>query len=261
MTIREWILSGLIAAHLVAITFAAIPRPAAGQLRHVARDDGDPVAAILEGPMTRLAVTLDAAQKRLQAWGRPVGAATRPYVRSGLSQNWSMFSSVLTVQRYVRLDYYVEPPSGMSAVYQQLVLPSQPEGRARLVYRSADKAVRVVLGEYRASLRDEESDLTDSESELSQYARLAPLIRHFTARFCDRSGVPRAHISRLEVWTGRVPIPPPGRARIALDGGSRWEALARYRTLVPQPIASALKSDVPPRDGITWQLLHVEDQP
>jgi hypothetical protein len=262
MTAREWMLSILIAAHLVAISVAAVPRPSSSPLPRIPRQDADPVAAVLEPPMTALGERLNAAQRWTMRVTRGVRSATRPYIAAGLSQNWSMFSSVLTVQRYVRLDYFVDETPGKRVVFQELVLPSQPEGQPRLSYRSADKAVRVVMGSYLSRLRDEESDLDDLSDGTGDGSKLAPLVRYFVARFCESVSIPREAISRVEVWTGAVPIAPPGQPA-TFPTTLRWDALARYRSPAPQPasfVPSPLWSTRVQAD-ITWQLVFAEAQP
>jgi hypothetical protein len=258
MSPREWFLSLVIAFHLVAVTVAAIPRPVSGPMRSVERPDADPIAAAVARPLTVLAEGLNQAQRTAYRASARVRAVTRRYTASVLPQNWSMFSDVLLVQRYLRIDYIVQVPGEKPAVYQQLVLPSQVEGEPRLIYRSADKAVRVVMGGYLSRLRDEEESALNDDEERPNTARLRPLLQHFTTRFAEQKGFAVEHITRVEIWAGSVPIPPPGE-QPAFPAALRWDVLARYRTLAPQaaPLPNALWATQQQGD-LSWQLVHVE---
>jgi hypothetical protein len=261
MTARQWVISVLIAFHLLAVTLAAIPRGVAGQMRTVPRPDGDPVAALLEQPLTRLADGLNRTQRWLRRSTTMVRGRTQPYISSALPQNWSMFSSVLVVQRYLRVDYYVQAGDRPVTLYQQLVLPSQVEGEPRLFYRSADKAVRVVMGGYLTRLRDEEEGAASSGADDVDAARVIPLVRHFSSRFASAHDIARDQIVRVEVWAGSVPIPPPGEAP-TFPAQLRRDMLNRYRTAAPQPApAERLSLWTMRRQGdLSWQLVYIDDQ-
>jgi hypothetical protein len=261
MSAREWLLSILIAAHIVAVTLAAIPRPVSGPMQTVERPDGDPVAAALGPPLTALAQGLNRVQRTVYRTPATVRRYARAYTASVLPQNWSMFSDVLRVQRYLRLDYRVQVPGETPAVYQQLVLPSQVEGEPRLIYRSADKAVRVVMGAYMARLRDEEEGSLTIEDERPNTARLRPLLQHFTNRFAQQRGISREHIARVEIWAGSVPTPPPGEQPL-FPAALRRDVLARYRTLKPQPAPSVPQAlwTMQQQGDLSWQLVHAEER-
>jgi hypothetical protein len=258
---REWFLSLLIACHLVAITLAAIPRPASRPLEQLPRTDHDPVAAVLQPPLTSVAGWMDTAQREILRATRRVRAVTRPYVAAGLPQNWNMFSSVLTMQRYVRMDYYVDSPTdGRPTVFRQLVLPSQPEGVPRLSYRSADKAVRVAMGLYLARLGDEEAYAAEPGDETPNAARLAPLVRHFRSQFSEDRGIPLQQIARIKVWTGAVVIPEPGTPA-EYPAELRRAMLAKYRQVAinPAPWTTAALWSTQDEADITWQLVYIEE--
>ena len=261
MTARQWVISVLIAFHLLAVTLAAIPRGVAGQMRTVTRPDGDPVAALLEQPLTRLADALNRTQRWLRRSTTVIRARTQPYIAAGLPQNWSMFSSVLVVQRYLRVDYYVKAGDQPVTLYQQLVLPSQVEGEPRLFYRSADKAVRVVMGGYLTRLRDEDEGAASSGADDVDAARVIPLVRHFSSRFASEHGIPSDQIVRVEVWAGSVPIPPPGKAP-AFPAQLRREMLNRYRAVAPQPAPTDRPSlwTMRQQADLSWQLVYIDDQ-
>jgi hypothetical protein len=261
MTAREWVLSLLIAFHLVAVTLAAIPRPVPGRLTPVSRSDADPIAAVFNPPLTHLANELNSAQRQIHRTSSGFRAISRPYIAAGIPQNWSMFSNVLVIQRYLRVDFHVRGSGKTPVVYRQLVLPSQNEGEPRLSYRSADKAVRVLMGSFLSRLRDEEEADVSDDSQ-GDPRSVEPLLRHFATRFAQELATPLDEITRMELWAGSVPIPPPGEVP-QFPAELRREVLNRYRTLepAPAPISRLPVGTTQPQGDLTWQLVHVAEKP
>ena len=242
-----------ISFHLIAITIAAIPPPTRSPLTHQPRLDGDPIAAILQVPLTSVATGLNSLQRVFWQWTSWIRPWSGTYVAAGLRQNWNMFASVLSVQRFVRLDYYVRSPDHSQVqVFPYLILPSQDDDTPRLTFDSLDKAVRETLESFLATLRER------PQRPQAGAASLAPLLRLFTSRFAADREIARDDILRTEVWVGAAPIPPPGAPadRLAAD---RRQVLAEYRRGAPHVVTGPY----PPPDttrqeaDLTWQLVYL----
>lgn len=242
-----------IACHLIAITVAAIPAPARGPLSNQPRADADPVAAVMQTPLTRFSSTVDSAQRRFRRLTSPVRPWSAEYARM-LHQNWAMFASVLSVQRFVRLDFYVRSETDDSVqVLPFLVLPSQSDESPRLTYDSVDKAVRVSLNGFLARMRREPPDARAAA------ASLEPTVRLFTNRFASERGVRPQDILRTELWLGAAVILPPGEMTPESVAGERRRRLAEYRQGTPQVPANPYPAPDTMRDeaDINWQLVYV----
>jgi hypothetical protein len=261
MTARQIVLSFAIVFHVAAITLAAIPRPTTRTLTIPTRTD-DAVASALGPPLTVLARALNAFQETLHDVTGGVQRVTNRYLAAGLRQNWSMFSNVLSVQRYVRIDYYVRSSDGGLLVTQQLVLPSQSEDAPRLTYRTVDKAVRGSMDGFLSRVRAIPRGASRADEAQSAATAIAPLVRHFRQRLARDRGLRPEDIVRLEVWAGAAEIPPPD-AFASSDLAARRAVLAPYRNPTPRPIAPPYPavSTVDREADITWQLVYLAGQP
>jgi hypothetical protein len=140
----RWLLSTLIAIHLVAISAASVPDPRELNLVRPAAavPPFDPIARIAAPALNAVVDALGPLEAQAYRFTAPLRALTGIYVQAGLRQKWNMFSNPVTADQYVRVAYYVTSrEAGRVRVFRELALPGQPEDRARLVHMFRDKAI------------------------------------------------------------------------------------------------------------------------
>jgi hypothetical protein len=256
----RWLVSTLIAIHLIAITAASVPDPRElGLIGSAARQAPPPdalaraVTPVLDATVAAL-TPVEAQAFRLTTLLR---ALTRTYIQAGLRQKWNMFSNPVTADQYVRVAHYVESSRepGRIRVFRELALPGQREDRPRLVHLFQDKAILNSL-EALAFNRLERHD-PERSSELD------PVGAYFANRFKAAYLAPDETVVRTEVWFGAAPMPPTGRRLTDSALQERWDVLQRYwdgpdqgppAATPPQP--GALQGDA----DIAWRLDYVRNR-
>lgn len=201
----------LLAAHVVAISLAAIPNPQ--ELPAIGRS---PIRAD-DALAARLAPPADAAAEAVVEWSRrlwrltgPLRVLTSPYVNlTAQHQRWHMFSGPLTVNEYVRARYFVAgdgPAVGASWVATEVIFPSHPTNWWHVFesFRNSfrDKAIMTALTDFRSHFPiAPETGIPPDD--------LAPVATYFAATFARRLP-PGERVIRTEIWYGREPLSPPG---------------------------------------------------
>jgi hypothetical protein len=266
MSRERRLLSLLIAYHLAAVTFAALPSPRdlnpVEEIRHPDRG----ISAWLTPTFDRLALWLSRIQPALFRSSEPVRILTQPYIDGGLRQRWNMFSNPATGDQYLRVDVVVGRPgraggaSSEPLAYRQLVFPADDESRPRFVHQFRDKAIFNALENHFLRLqRDEDGQ----EVTAPRIADLRPVSRHFTAAFLRMHPELLARFRRTELWYGTASIPPPGAELRHAVVKDRILRLERYRGTVV-PVATFLAGPVigrKEREGdIVWTLVDVQDR-
>jgi hypothetical protein len=214
VTHRQWAISFLILAHLVAVFVGAVPN-----LDDFGMSLDERIAA---SPVPTVAAALDAASVRLVWLHRVTRSATAPLRRLSLaylgitrqSEQWSMFCNPSRVQQQVRLGYRLRLADGTSTTEYQTVFPvGRPdEWKILRSYVNAfeDKPFTSVAGTYRKQLaRAQSSGVATPTPEM--LITLKPLTRYY-ARRRVASGLPsEVRLEAVEYWWGLTPIPAPGR--------------------------------------------------
>ena len=258
MSTERWLVSTLIAIHLIAISAASLPDPRELSLVGSGARPAPPADALAR----TVTPTLDAAVAALtpleeQAFRltAPLRMLTRTYIQAGLRQRWNMFSNPVPADQYVRVVHYVgssrEP--GRVRVFSELALPGQRENRARPVHMFRDKAILNSL-EALAVNRLESHDASRSSD-------LEPVAAYFGNRFKAAYLAPGETLVRTEVWFGGAPIPPTGQRVTDSTLQERWGVLQRYWDGPDEAPAAP----TPPRQGalqgeadIAWRLDYVQ---
>lgn len=259
MSAPAWAVSLLIPFHLVAISLAAIPNPPNEiPLGPASRADADRISAAVTPGLARAAAWMARSQTVLLTLTRPVQVLTQPYVEGGLPQNWNMFSEPATIDRYVRLDFYVASGANPAAIFRELVLPSLHEDEARLSYSPVDKSVTRSVDSYLSALAEDAAAMSPEREAPS--SSIAPLVRHFNARFRAGHGVTPEEIARTEIWIGSAPVPPPEAPGGLKNRQRRREILKKYRDREPDDAAQESKplGSTHREADIIWQLVYVE---
>jgi hypothetical protein len=238
---RQWVLSFLIVYHVIAIVVHAIPDPR--DLKRIDPDIRRPVGDIFASHLTpafdRFATWLPRLESTLFAVTQPLRQVTRPYIRAGLRQDWTMFTDVSVVDQYLRVDYYVRSQhSQRLRRIQELVYPMAREDRVRVLHDFRDKAIFNLLESYFASKGRPHPEKDAGEG-------LLPLVRYFTNRYRTEQQSDGETLVRTEIWYGRAPIPAPGRAVSDDAVQARLNVLSGYY-LGPAPSAITPSSSLAP---------------
>ena len=265
---RRRLIALFLAWHLFAIFVAALPPPT----RLSRFPQRDPSAA--QNPVFyRITLAFDAVARatevvELGLWRatRPVNRAVNFYLRlTGLGQTWSMFANPPTYAQYMRLRYYVEPPSGRTWVATELVWPTNREDRVRSFqsFRDSyrDKALSVAVARfYDRRKRDLIAPATRPEQLPTD---LAPVVRYFAREFARTHLTGSDRVRRTEIWIGTAPIPPLGTAA---DDEARLDRAAALQGYYDGPIEQRINvPPVPPYHAgeheadINWLLEYYEE--
>jgi hypothetical protein len=256
---ERWLLSTLIAIHLVAISASSLPDPReVDQFRPPAAvQPADSISHVVTPVLDAIVNALAPVEAQAYRFTAPIRALTRTYVQAGLRQKWTMFANPVTADQYVRVAHYVRSsrePQRLR-VFWELALPGQPEDRVRLVHAFRDKAI---LNPFEAlAVNRFEHPGADRFSDLD------PIVAYFDNHFRAAYLTPDEAITRTEIWSGLAPMPATGDRLTDSQLDERWAVLQRYRegpgdALVPvvplQPGAFQSESD------IVWRLEHVQNQ-
>ena len=251
MTSLRWVVSLLIAFHLIALVTAAIPAPAA--LRPVSaiattstnHPPQNAVAAVVTPVLDRAAGIVSRFQPVLFRTLRPVRRLSRPYISAGVGgQQWNMFSSPYTVDQYLRIDYYVTFDGGPRGqrLLRELVLPADHEEHVRGLHQFRDKFVLNTVDGYFAAINRGRRDSDDAVSD-EEYARRSfePIARYFGRRV-HRYLASDERLVRTEVWYGVAPIPAAGLRVPTKVHVERLDALNLYHDGPSQVISRAAQT-------------------
>ena len=258
MSSDRWLLSTLIAIHLVAISAASVPDPRELNLVRpaAAGPPFDPIARIAAPALNAVVGALGPLEAQAYRFTAPLRALTGIYVQAGLRQKWNMFSNPVTADQYVRVAYYVTSrEAGRVRVFRELALPGQPEDRARLVHMFRDKAI---LNSLEALVV---SRLEHSEAE--RFADLDPIAAFFSNRFRAAYLTPYEAITRTEIWFGKAQTPPTGERLTDSQLQERWAVLQRYRdgpVDVPPPITPLQLGALQGESDIVWRLEYAQNR-
>lgn len=259
MSTERWLLSTLIAIHLVAISAASLPDP---------RELGLGITAAAVPPVDaggRIATpTLNAVVAVLSPWEaqaygvtESIRAWTRIYIQAGLRQKWNMFANPITADQYVRVAHYVRSSRqpGRVRVFRELVLPGQPEDRLRLVHMFRDKAILNAL----ETLRVNRLEHPGAE----RFIDLDPIAAFFSTRFRAAYLTPDETITRTEIWFGLAPMPATGDRLSDPQLQERWALLQRYRDGAvdgPAPGTPPEPGVLQGESDIVWRLEYVQNR-
>ena len=265
MSRERQLLSLLIAYHLAAVTFAALPAPRDLNPVQDIRHPEQGVSAWLAPAFDGLATWLSKIQPALFRASEPVRLVTRPYVDAGLRQKWNMFSNPGTDDQYLRVDVVVGRAAGdggsaggRPVAHQELVFPADDESRPRWVHQFRDKAIFNALENYFLRLRREDDYQAPDASRVQD---LRPVARHFTNAFLRTHPRHAARLLRTELWHGTAPNPPPGNALASTILRARLLRLEQYRrevaasTAVAAPVVGRREREA----DLVWTLVHVQD--
>jgi hypothetical protein len=267
MSTVRWVLSLLIAYHLAALTAAAIPAPDAlpfpSEIRHPSNDS---IAAAVTPVLDGAARSLSRLEPILFQLSAPVRSLTRVYSEAGLGgQQWNMFSTPYTVDKYVRLDYYVVRDADplRPRLLRELALPADDEARVRLLHQFRDKVMLNTLDNYFKEVAAASASGGEPfEPEAARRLRgLEPIVRYFASRLV-RTLRPGERLVRTELWNGEAPIPPPDQGWEREMRTVRLAALAPFRQ-GPAPVAASEVTRYQQRGAmereadIRWLLVYV----
>jgi hypothetical protein len=254
----RWLLSMLIAVHLVAISAASVPDPRELDLvtSPAAVPRFDPIGRIAAPALNAVVAALGPAEADAYRFTAPIRALTGIYVQAGLRQKWNMFANPVTADQYMRLAYYVTSrEAGRVRVFRELVLPGQPEDRARLVHMFRDKAI---LNSLEALVVNR---LEHSEGE--RVSDLDPIAASFGNRFRAAYLTPYESITRTEIWFGMAQTPATGERLTDSQLQGRWAVLQRYwdgPVDVPPPVTPLQLGALQGESDIVWRLEYAQDQ-
>lgn len=256
---EKWLISALIAVHLVAISASSLPDP--NDLKLVGSAGGRPPADAI---VRTVAPALDAATSVLRPFEAlayrataPIRALTRTYVQAGLRQKWNMFANPVAADQYLRVGYYVgsSQQPGKIRLFQELVLPGQREDQPRLAHMFRDKAI----------LNSLEGLFVNrvNRPHAARYSDLDPIAAYFARRFSAVYLARDEMVLGTEIWFGAAPIPVTGQRLTDAQLHDRWSAIERYREGpievpgrgIPLEIG-ALQSE----SDIVWRLEYVQKQ-
>lgn len=267
--IKRRLIAAFLGWHLFAISVAALPPPE--RLSHFS--SREPSAA-LNPVFYRVTLALDAAaraaaeiEKALWHGTRPLHRAVQYYLRvTGLGQTWAMFANPPTYAQYMRIRYYVAPPSGRAWVATELVMPTNREDQVRTFQSFRDSYRDKALAVATARFYDRRSGnlIAPATRPEELPPSLAPVARYFSREFARMHLAGRnERVVRTEVWVGTAPIPPPGEEADENERLARAVALQAY---YDGPIEQRLNiPPYPPYHGgereadISWILEYYEE--
>jgi hypothetical protein len=253
----RWLLSTLIAIHLVAISAASLPDPheLSVGISVAAVSPVDRSARVAPTPLEAIVATLGPMEAAAHRLTEPIRTLTRSYVQAGLRQKWNMFANPVTADQYARVAYYVRSSREPSRVrvFRELVLPGQREDRVRLVHMFRDKAI---LNSFEA-LAVNRLERPDSE----HFADLDPIAAYFSDRFRAKYLTPDEAITRTEIWFGLAATPAIGDRLTDSQQQQRSTVLERYRdgpVDAPAPGVPLQAGFVQAESDIVWRLEYVQ---
>jgi hypothetical protein len=230
---RRRLIAIFVAWHLFAIAVAALPPP--NRLSNFPeRSPADSLNAAFHG----ITLALDGAARAAALvesglWWvtRPLHPAAHYYVKlTGLSQNWAMFSNPPTIDQYMRVRYYIQPPRGRRWVATELVLPTSREDRVRMLrsFRDSyrDKAFAIALENFYS--RRKNSLVAPGTRSEQLPTDLAPIARYFSREFTRTRLRAGETIVRTEVWVGTAANPALGTRLAENDRIERSVVLQGY---------------------------------
>ena len=258
MSRERWLVSTLIAIHLVAISASSLPDPR--ELDLLRASPGQPIDAMartVAPPLNAAVAALTPLEAHAFALTAPTRALTRIYIQAGLRQKWNMFANPVTTDQYVRVAHHVESSQdqGRIRVFRELVLPGQREDRPRLVHMFRDKAILNSF-ETLAINRTE-------HPEAENYSALDPVAAYFRNRFTTAYLAPGETVQRTEVWFGAAPTPPVGDRLPDSQVQARWSRLQRYwdgPVDVPAPRTPTEPGALESEADIVWRLEYVQNR-
>jgi hypothetical protein len=255
---ERWLLSTLIAIHLVAVSAASLPDPR--ELNFVPPAATSPpidsIARIATPTLNAAADALSPLEAQAYRLTAPVRALTRFYIQAGLRQRWNMFSNPVTADQYMRVAHYVRSarePNRLR-VFRELALPGQPENRARLVHMFRDKALMNSIEAFVVN-GQEHPDVEPSD--------LVPVAAYFGNRFRSAYLTAGEEITRTEIWYGLAPTPPTGDRLTDSQLQKRWDVLQRYwdgPLEVSAPVTPLQRGALQGEADIVWRLNYVQNR-
>jgi hypothetical protein len=196
---------------------------------------------------------------------------------TAVQQEWNMFTTPPRANEYLRLRYYIASPDGDERTATELVFPANPEDRFQLFagfeHSYWNKAIGKATDRYLLRRRRlfEERQLDPERDVIAALAAVQhnppddyrPIVRFYGNRF-QRTLRPGERVTRIDVWYGAAPLPPPPDERSPGTMRTRRAVLRRYAA----PIVAEGHLERRPRYGaseheadITWSLFYVEEYP
>ena len=259
MSSERWLLSTLIAIHLVAVSAASLPDPRELDLvtPAVAAPPVDSIARIATPALNATVAALAPLEAQAYRFTAPIRALTRMYVQAGLRQKWNMFATPVTIDQYVRVAHYVRSSRdpGRIRVFRELALPGQPEDQVRVTHMFRDKAI---LNSFEAL-----AVTRFEQSGADRFSELDPIAAYFSNRFRAAYLAPDEAITQTEIWFGRAPTPATGRRLTDSQLQNRWAVLRRYRDGPVDAAAPATTLQLGALQGesdIVWRLEYVKNR-
>jgi hypothetical protein len=266
MSRQEWVASILIVYHLTALGVAAVPDSQSVPLLEVVDASADPVSRTLTPLFDESAQALASSRSTLYRLLGPVRPLVNPYLAAGVGdQSWNMFSNPYREDQYLRLDHHVtNGQATTSRVLRELVLPAERENRVRLVYRVRDKFLGNTLVRFKVGLGTLE--MAGERTPAQRQAELDQLLErlfHPIARYYRSQLTPHLpygeRVTRIEVWYGIAPIPPPGDTLPASAVADRLARLEPYHdgpAVVDMPSRPRPPGSTEREADIQWTLLY-----
>ena len=256
VTRGRWLVSVLVALHLVALAVSSVPTPDELRLGESVPPGYKGAFPLLASALDKLAVWLRAVDSMSANLLSPLRIPTDTYASLGLRQRWDMFSNPPTFNQYVRVDQYVTTTAtpGTPRVVRELALPAQREDRIRLVHKFRDKAVMNALEAFVIAQR------TSGDPAEPRSRALQPLATYFRNRLQREYLNDNEHVERTEVWFGQAAIPPPGEVLTTRQLDLRLTALERY-WYGPSEVGArerAQPGTLQQEDTILWKLEYID---
>ncbi len=241
MSRQRWVVSAFLAWHLAAIAVGAIPAPQSLAKVEVRSPASPSLKQRVTYALDLATAGLATAHAVLWRVTGPVRIPAKAYLSLfSLAQPWGMFSNPPQTDQYARVRYYVKPESGPVWAATELVMPAHREDKVRLLasfqdsYR--DKAIAIASDDFYRRRRQPLIRPDTRSAELPD--DLAPVGRYF-ARAFERQHLDagKERITRIEVWLGSSPTPPPGTP---VDEGARREHMALLQRYFDGPVEHRL---------------------
>jgi hypothetical protein len=249
MSGSQWAAPLACCLYSVAMLVAALPSPQELRLANAPTAETREVFTALD----RAAVAVETAGAWLSRTVEPLRVISRPYVGTGLGQNWNMFSTPATFDEYVRLEYVVRrfgPRADERHVFE-LVFPAHVESQVRLWHRYRDKAIHNSLEAFFAARA--------SADTASAGRHLEPLVRYFTNRLRASPALRDQDVVQTRVWYGVAENPGPGSVANPDLVRRRAAVLAEYDRGSMRPEARRSRSSTGGQDveqDIVWAMLY-----